>query len=303
MTLIQLILAFNPNFATDHPRLFTFIVNHPGQQEICDGWDNDCNGLVNEDDPNVIGGYWFYLDLDGDGYGVSNEQFDVYQCSALSPAPAYVRARMEYANPYDCDDGNADAYPGAPELMDGVDNNCSGGDLCEFPVEQSDGSVEYMPNTVTLWLSNLSPSGQTQVGRQEVLRFNFSVGHPECNTAVTWDRGIIEFNWTDQAGSGWVPHDVDVYNLTDDGTSQTIWNDGQLDALGLTGIEFTDEWISTGAAKSYAIYADSSGASSVLDDTLWVYMHGADVIWCSEGYCSDASESGEINAFDDFLQF
>lgn len=46
-------------------------------------------------------------DGDGDGYGYP-----------ASPACAYMEM--------DCDDTNADVFPGAPELCDGVDNQCAG---------------------------------------------------------------------------------------------------------------------------------------------------------------------------------
>ncbi|RKG74727.1 hypothetical protein D7W82_37590 [Corallococcus sp. CA049B] len=82
----------------------------PGASELCDGQDNNCNGRVDEN----AGRTWYY-DVDGDGYGNP-----LLPWSGCFPPAGFV------SNESDCDDSNASMNPGASEVCDGVDNNCSG---------------------------------------------------------------------------------------------------------------------------------------------------------------------------------
>lgn len=83
---------------------------NPGAQEVCDdfGVDEDCNGLANDDDPNVTGTVDAWPDLDGDGYGN-----DALPAVALCDLPAGWSTV-----PGDCDDNLASAHPGAAFLED-----------------------------------------------------------------------------------------------------------------------------------------------------------------------------------------
>ena len=66
-----------------------------------------------------------YADADGDGFG--NVAVNTTGCEGN--IIGYV------TNATDCDDSRNDVYPGAPGTQDGVDNDCSGGEL--GPDEQS----------------------------------------------------------------------------------------------------------------------------------------------------------------------
>ena len=82
---------------------------HPGAAEMCDGIDNNCNLLV---DDNVQTTY--FQDADGDGHG--NAAAPMAGCN---PAPGYV------ASSDDCNDNSAAIHPGAAEVCDSLDNNCN----------------------------------------------------------------------------------------------------------------------------------------------------------------------------------
>lgn len=84
---------------------------HPYATEVAgDGIDNDCNGTV--DDAPMS--YW-YRDADGDGFGDPAVWILGYESQAGFVADAT-----------DCHDGDATVHPGAPEVADGLDNDCDG---------------------------------------------------------------------------------------------------------------------------------------------------------------------------------
>jgi len=92
---------------------------NPEAVEICDGIDNDCSGLP---DDNVEGCINLLLDADGDLYVV--EDADACLC-AENPELGYVVLPGEEKG-FDCDDSKKALNPGAVETCNGVDDNCNG---------------------------------------------------------------------------------------------------------------------------------------------------------------------------------
>jgi len=82
---------------------------NPEAEEVLDGRDNDCDGEIDE------GSGDYYRDVDGDSFGAPGRAIE-----SLEPIQGYVQ------NNRDCDDNNANIFPGAREELDSADNNCDG---------------------------------------------------------------------------------------------------------------------------------------------------------------------------------
>ncbi|NOY94464.1 MAG: hypothetical protein GXP55_25080 [Deltaproteobacteria bacterium] len=91
---------------------------HPSASEVCNGFDDDCNGMTDE---GVIQSY--FADCDGDGWGVGEATMG---CSPPADPPSTCSVVSWAAADGDCDDADADAHPTATEICDGIDNDCDG---------------------------------------------------------------------------------------------------------------------------------------------------------------------------------
>ena len=88
---------------------------NPGAAEVCGGGDEDCDGLVDDADPDVTGTTRWVPDGDGDGYGD-----DAGAISACVAPTGYI------ATGGDCDDGDSGTSPAGQEVCGGADEDCDG---------------------------------------------------------------------------------------------------------------------------------------------------------------------------------
>ena len=135
------------------------VASFPGNPELCDGRDNDCDGTVDDDAGDVVT-YW--ADGDSDGYGDGDAPLD-----ACDLPVGYAETAG------DCDDTDAAIHPDAAETdcTDPVDYNC----------DASTGYADADGDGV--------PAGATVAGVPSARAFKFPFLFHRwngCNRAFTW---------------------------------------------------------------------------------------------------------------------
>ncbi len=136
----------------------------PGKTEICgDGFDNDCDGQVNQ--LNAIGCTDFYLDEDSDTWGVSGPT----ECWCDDGSYPYTGL-----NTRDCYDYNANAYPGQTSY---------------YAADRGDGSFDYDCNgsNEKQYLGSFTGCDWSfEPFSCEVLGDGWKGGNPACGSSGTW---------------------------------------------------------------------------------------------------------------------
>jgi hypothetical protein len=125
-------------------------------KEVCNGKDDNCDGIV--DPPKADGCIDWYVDVDADGYGIGTPQ-----CTCEAPGPGYVDKGG------DCNDSNLSVNPDAVETCNGIDDNCdnaideAGSKGCSiyYPDADDDG---FGSDTETVCTCSLGPGVLTTKG-------------------------------------------------------------------------------------------------------------------------------------------
>jgi hypothetical protein len=108
---------------------------NPAATEVCNGDDDDCDSLIDDDDSglDLSSADPWYTDADADGYGALATV--VLACDAPTGT---------VADASDCDDTATAVHPGATEICDEIDNDCDAAiDDADSGLDRSTGGLWY----------------------------------------------------------------------------------------------------------------------------------------------------------------
>jgi hypothetical protein len=259
----------------------------PYATESCDGVDNNCDGEIDEGVSTT-----YYLDSDGDGFPIESAILRV--CLGL-PGPAGWIAQPEG---WDCDDTDADTFPGAPESCDEADNDCDGetdeGALATFYLD-ADGDTYGDPDLDVEGC--FAESGYTRDDTDcDDADGGIYPGAPETCDDIDADcDGRLVDCVSDLPDARWWSGQEDELAGWSVGGAGDVDGDGLADILiGAQG------WISPdGATNTGAAYLITGATSGALSDSA-IRIHGAsgsDFTGYSVGGVGDLDSDG----FDDIL--
>jgi hypothetical protein len=221
-------------------------LRHPDAPEVCNEFDDDCDGRVDEEDADwdETSGVAQYLDGDRDLHGSGGV---VWSCELLF---------HHVVEGGDCDDDNRHVHPGAEEVCNRLDEDCDG--------EADNGGVCAWSWADTLWTTSWYATTKEQFmgytgrivgdmngdGTVDMLFGSLSVYSPPYATAWLTD--------------GWAPGDLLMSELEPLATFEgTI--DGQ-DIDSLTSCDLDDDGqqdVVLGSVQGYLSYAQQNGLAYV----------------------------------------
>ncbi len=211
---------------------------NPDADEICDGIDNDCDGLVDDDDDDVQGVSTWYTDGDGDGYGGT--------AGATGCAPPSGGAELGG----DCDDSDAAVHPGATELCDGVDNDCDG-------AVDGSGLATWFPSGIS------SSAGATDLSTTLGSGTSSSAYHYDIVTSGT--LALCPGTWYLNLDL----HGGDITLLGPQGSASTI-----VDGTGSRAVVYVNSTVSSVTAQGLTLQDGSGGYGGGVAGN----VHGAELI-------------------------
>ena len=264
---------------------------HPAATEICDTVDNDCDGDIDDDDASVTGQSTWYLDGDGDGFGLDGTALEACtqpsghaaqggdcddgdvayhpgadESDCTDPADYNCDGSTGYADEDDdgwaaceeCDDGDAAVNPGATELCDGVDNDCDG------HTDEDDAA------DAASWYADTDGDGYTDEDDSQTA-CEAPEGYTEASVDPDCDDGDAAVNPGATELCDSIDNDCDGHTDEDDAADAASWY------ADTDGDGYTDEDDSLTACEAPEGYSEASAEPDCDDGEASVYPGAVEI--------------------------
>jgi MYXO-CTERM domain-containing protein len=181
---------------------------YPGADETCDGEDNDCDGVTDEEGATDVSTW--YADTDGDGFGDA-----AVTHTACSLPPGHVEDAT------DCDDAESTTFPGADETCDGTDNDCDGvtdeDDASDTTTWYADADADGYGDADTTTDACSAPEGHVENNSDcdDAAAAIFPDADETCDGADNDCDGMTDEDDALDAPTWYIDHDGDGYGSDD----------------------------------------------------------------------------------------
>ena len=203
-------------------------------EEVCDGFDNDCDGVADEADAVGCTTAWYDGDADGWGSGQSG-------CFCLAP-PGWIKKTG------DCADEDDQVNPEGEEVCDGIDNDCNGKTDEEFSDFDEDGIADCVDDDID---GDGVPNGEDpcQLDPEQGLDAQDTDldGQPDCTDADDDNDGVADDKDCEPVNPGVFPGAAEECNGVDDDC------DGKTDGKNAEGCQ---PFYPDGDGDGYAVGGD-----------------------------------------------
>ena len=247
---------------------------NPAASEYCNGYDDNCDGTV--DESSAADASTWYRDADGDGYGSS-----ATTSKACSQPTGYVSSSS------DCNDSNSTVNPAAVEYCNGYDDDCDG------------YSDEASAADASTWYNDFDGDGYGNASASTV-----ACSQPTSYVSNSSDCNDVNSSIYPGASESCNYTDDDCDGSVDEGVTTTYYLDADGDGYG-------DPATTNDSCSNPVGYVTNSedcddGDSSLNPDTHWYLDADGDgygkssayLIQCSQpsGYVSDNSDCNDATS-------